>query len=99
MGDQRWGLWVPWSPGTASAQLRTLVPGLTEQAVRQSPGDALTLAFIGLLCLVINDSIAGQLLLSCVSRCLEPESPQGGNCVSLVHDQDSWQGAWYTVGA
>lgn len=83
MGDQRWSLWVPWSPGTASIQLRILVPGLMEQALGQSPGNALTLAFIALLCLVINYSIAGAVVtVLCVSPSGALVSPGQELCLS-----------------
>ena len=70
-----------------------------EQAPRQPPGNALNLAFMALLCLVINYIIAESVIIVLCFPSLGLESHQGKNFVCLVHGRASWHSAWYTTGA
>lgn len=72
---------------------------LNNRPVIHPPGNALNLAFIALLCVVINYIIARQLLMHDVSPYLGPDFPQGRSPVRLDHGGVSWPTAWHTGGA
>lgn len=71
-----------------------------EQAPRQPPGNALNLAFMALLCLVINYIIAESVIIVlCVFPAWGLNPTKAGTLSVWFIGRASWHSAWYTTGA